>query len=339
MDIAEDSGIQCPGDDFALDPVDTRIYRWVLEHRRLDPASMAAALDIPVQDVAVGVERLNALRLIYPLASEPGAGYAVAPATAMAELDAPVQARIRLEQEQMAHHRELLSRFLPPYHEGRHGRGTDLEVIASVEEVRTALNQAADRCRIEVLASQPGGGSRVPAVMQEALGRDQALLARGITMRTLYHHTARFNGPSQAYAEAASQLGGQYRTCHELFGRIIVFDRELAFVPASDNSWGAVAIRQEWLVAYLCEIFEQAWTRATPFTVAATDGLEQVAQDINRTIVELLAAGLKDETIARRLGMSLRSARRHIADIMQQLNAESRFQAGVAAARAGLLPD
>jgi DNA-binding CsgD family transcriptional regulator len=175
--------------------------------------------------------------------------------------------------------------------------------------------------------------------MQEALGRDEQLLSRGVSMRTLYHHTARFNTPSQAYVEAASRLGGQYRTCHELFGRLIVFDRELAFVPASDFSWGAVAIRQEWLVAYLCEIFEQAWAHGRPFTAATDEGLERVAQELDRTIVELLAAGLKDETIARRLGLSLRTARRHIADIMQQLSAESRFQGGVAAARSGLVPD
>ncbi|MFG2563755.1 LuxR C-terminal-related transcriptional regulator [Streptomyces sp. NPDC048496] len=137
--------------------------------------------------------------------------------------------------------------------------------------------------------------------------------------------------------EAASPLGGEYRTAHELFGRVIIFDRELAFIPAGDGSWGAVAVRQESLVAYLYEIFEQAWSSARPFSAAAEDGLEQVSQEIDQTILRLLAAGLKDETIARRLGMSLRTARRHIADIMGQLEAESRFQAGVAAARAGRL--
>jgi DNA-binding CsgD family transcriptional regulator len=328
--------------DLGLDPVDTKVYLWVLEHRRVDPESIAAALSIPLQRAAAAVKRLSALRLVSSLpseASEAGVGYAVAPEVAMAELVAPGEARIRQEQEQIAHSRALLFQFLPHYYGRQQANGAGVEVIPTLAEVRTALTQAAKRCRAEVLASQPGGGSRVPEAMQEALARDEALLTRGITMRTLYHHTARFNGPSQAYVEAASRLGGQYRTSHELFGRIIVFDRELAFVPASDNSWGAVAVRQEWLVAYLCEIFEQTWTRARPFAVAATEGLEQVAQDIDRTIIELLAAGLKDETIARRLGMSLRTARRHIADIMEQLDAESRFQAGVAAARAGLLPD
>lgn len=320
-------------------PIDMRVYRRVLEERCVDPAVVAAALDVSAEEAAAALGRLFALRLVFGVPSSPGAGYAVAPEVAMAELAAPIEARIRQEQEEMARGRETLSQFLPHFHAQGSAHGSGIEVIHSLAEVRTALNRAAERCRTEVLTSQPGGGSRVPEALQEALARDEALLGRGATMRTLYHHTARFNGPSQAYVEAATRLGAQYRTCHELFGRVIIFDRELAFVPASDGSWGAVAIRQEWLVAYLCEIFEQAWTRARPFAVAAAEGLEEVAQDIDGTIIELLAAGLKDETIARRLGMSLRTARRHIADIMQRLDAESRFQAGVAAVKAGLLND
>ncbi|MGI5530482.1 response regulator transcription factor [Streptomyces syringium] len=64
-----------------------------------------------------------------------------------------------------------------------------------------------------------------------------------------------------------------------------------------------------------------------------------MAKELDHTIVRLLAAGLKDEAIARRLGMSLRTARRHIADIMETLGAESRFQAGMLAARAGMTDD
>lgn len=37
---------------------------------------------------------------------------------------------------------------------------------------------------------------------------------------------------------------------------------------------------------------------------------------------------MKDEMIARRLGMSLRTCRKHIAESMETLGASSRFQAG-----------
>ena len=52
-------------------------------------------------------------------------------------------------------------------------------------------------------------------------------------------------------------------------------------------------------------------------------------------LLQLLAAGQKDEQIARALGMSLRTVRRRVADLMTELGSDSRFAAGVEAARRG----
>ncbi|GHH85700.1 hypothetical protein GCM10018793_54740 [Streptomyces sulfonofaciens] len=320
------------------DPLDSDIavYSWVLEHRAVDQQAIAETIGITPERVRSSIERLFRAHLLHANPEDPSDVYAVAPETATAELAAPLETHIRENERRIAVMRETLSRFSPYYHRRRSPREA-LEILENVQDVRNALNRASERCREEVLSCQPGGGSRVPEAMQEALLRDQAMLERGIVLRTLYHHTARFNGPSQAYVAANSDLGGQYRTSHELFGRLIVFDRELAFIPVQDDSWGAVVIREASTVAYLCQIFEQTWDRATPFADPVGQGLEEVSREIHETIVQLLAAGIKDEAIARRLGMSLRTARRHIADIMEQLEATSRFQAGANAAARGLL--
>jgi DNA-binding NarL/FixJ family response regulator len=47
----------------------------------------------------------------------------------------------------------------------------------------------------------------------------------------------------------------------------------------------------------------------------------------------LLASGMKDEAIAHHLGWSHRTTRRRIATLMASLNADTRFQAGLYAAR------
>jgi DNA-binding NarL/FixJ family response regulator len=47
--------------------------------------------------------------------------------------------------------------------------------------------------------------------------------------------------------------------------------------------------------------------------------------------------GAKDETIARQLGVSLRTVRRRVAELMDELGASTRFQAGMEAVRRGLL--
>ncbi|QKV94772.1 helix-turn-helix transcriptional regulator [Streptomyces sp. NA02950] len=59
-----------------------------------------------------------------------------------------------------------------------------------------------------------------------------------------------------------------------------------------------------------------------------------------REVLTLMAEGYKDDAAARKLGLSVRTYRRYVADIMRDLKVESRFQAGVRAARAGLMePD
>ncbi|MEK8226814.1 helix-turn-helix transcriptional regulator [Oerskovia sp. M15] len=49
---------------------------------------------------------------------------------------------------------------------------------------------------------------------------------------------------------------------------------------------------------------------------------------VQASILSGLSAGLTDEAIAGRLGISVRTCRRHVATLFQVLGATSRFQAG-----------
>ncbi|MBB6170948.1 DNA-binding CsgD family transcriptional regulator [Nocardiopsis mwathae] len=57
--------------------------------------------------------------------------------------------------------------------------------------------------------------------------------------------------------------------------------------------------------------------------------------DLRQQILCYLALGYTDEQIARRLSLSVRTVRRRIADVMEELNATSRFAAGVKATQEG----
>lgn len=59
--------------------------------------------------------------------------------------------------------------------------------------------------------------------------------------------------------------------------------------------------------------------------------------EADRALLHLLHAGLKDETIARQLGLSERTLRRRITDLTTRLGATSRFQAGAQVVRRGWL--
>jgi DNA-binding NarL/FixJ family response regulator len=57
----------------------------------------------------------------------------------------------------------------------------------------------------------------------------------------------------------------------------------------------------------------------------------------DQSVLTLLAAGATDTAIAHQLGISLRTAQRRISDIMTALGTETRFQAGIQAAKRGWL--
>ena len=56
-----------------------------------------------------------------------------------------------------------------------------------------------------------------------------------------------------------------------------------------------------------------------------------------RLLLSQLAGGAKDEQIARAMGLSVRTVRRRVADLLDELGVSSRFQAGAEAVRRGWL--
>ena len=93
-----------------------------------------------------------------------------------------------------------------------------------------------------------------------------------------------------------------------------------------------INVRQRAIVELITSYFEELWRRALP---AAE--LEDLPSADRRLLLEELARGAQDEQIARRLGVSLRTVRRRVAELLDVLGATSRFEAGVEAARRGWL--
>ncbi|WP_307164519.1 helix-turn-helix transcriptional regulator [Streptomyces rishiriensis] len=208
-----------------------------------------------------------------------------------------------------------------------------VEVVDRLSDVITLIEQASAECEHEMISCQPGGG-RPTEELEQAIARDTALLTRGVRMRTLYQHSARRHAPTQAYAERVSLAGAEVRTMTELFGRVIVFDRRIAFVPHHQCRGGAAVVRSPAAIGFLVNAFDRAWDLAVPF--GEPEHTPVAVDDLRQGILRLLSKGLKDEVIARRLGISLRTCRKHIADLFQELGADSRFQAGYLAATRGL---
>lgn len=85
-------------------------------------------------------------------------------------------------------------------------------------------------------------------------------------------------------------------------------------------------------------VFEAWWAQATDLRPVHTHAGQSAVSEVNseeKLILRMLGDGYKDETIAKKLGISVRTVRRKISCVLQRMSAESRFQAGVQAAQRG----
>ncbi|MCX4752061.1 helix-turn-helix transcriptional regulator [Kitasatospora purpeofusca] len=357
---AADAAATIPG----VDSVAVTLYRWTVVHGRLTPATLAQAAaetGIGEPDCRRALAALTEACLLQavpaavpavvpddgrsagpgPAGSEPVGWQPVSPQAATAQLlsdrDTALRAQeeaLRAQRRRIQQERDGLAALVPVYLQARQHafpQGT-IDHLPDKFAVRALLCDVIDSCRSEVLVSKHGG-SFPPAALREALPRDLALLGRGIRMRSLYQHATRFDQPTRMHAEQLIGAGAEVRTLPEVLPQMIIVDGALALLPA--RSGGALVIREPDLLAYLLDVFARDWENATPFATGP-QAAHDIAVTVKQSILVLLAKGLKDESIARRLGISLRTCRRHVSEILEGLGAHSRFQAGVFAERRGL---
>lgn len=208
-------------------------------------------------------------------------------------------------------------------------------VIESGHAVRAALDDYTSTCRFEVAACQPGG-PRPHDVLAEARIRDESLLRRGIKLRSLYQHSARFDGPTIDYATAMTKAGAQIRTATTLPPRMIIIDGVTAFLPLHDHPTGAALVHDPSVASFLTAVFDGAWEDSFPFqtgTTASSVTLDATQQKL----VLLLAEGLTVASIASRLGVAERTCQAYIKALFSRLGVNDRFQAGAMAQALGLV--
>ncbi|GAB7185319.1 hypothetical protein ATKI12_5150 [Kitasatospora sp. Ki12] len=321
------------------------VYEWAVRHRGFEPADrgrIADELGLTEAQCRRAVDLLVALCLLVQRPGEgPGRLAAVGPEAAAARLTGQAEARLRVEEAELGRRQAELARLRaevaslePVYHSQGGGSDGSVRLLEDRHVVRSALDSVLGAAREEVLAVQPGGG-HPRAALVEALPRDLDMLERGVRLRCVHQHLTRFDHPTRSYTELVIAAGAEIRTRAEVPGRLVVVDRTTALVPARPAGGAALLVREPSLVAYFVRLFEHEWSQAVPYDTAQT-AVRTVSRDVEDVIAVLLAAGEKDDTIARRLGMSTRTCRRHIAELLQRLGAQSRFQAGVLAEREGL---
>ncbi len=165
---------------------------------------------------------------------------------------------------------------------------------------------------------------RMAALVAEAV-------AQGRRSRAIYPMRAVQEAPEALAARAAA--GEEVRVLPELPSRLLVIGDSHAVLPEPLGlaDLPLAVVRQRSVVQATTRWFELLWERAEVAPLAAA----QPPVDLRRFLLAELAAGARDEQIARKLGISLRTVRRRVAGLLAELGADTRFQAGIEAARRG----
>jgi len=165
--------------------------------------------------------------------------------------------------------------------------------------------------------------------------------ARGeaIDIRAIYDHAV-LDTPGTLDALRERIIGGEeVRLMGPVHFSTVIVDESAAVVEFSNidpSGHGSLLVRNKAFVTALVRIMNTLWALAVPMaTEMDRDAGGTASRDA--VILKLMASGATDSTITRRLGISHRTVERRVRHLMDSLGAETRFQAGVEAARQGLV--
>lgn len=322
-----------------LDAAAEAVYRAMLSSPGDGVDALSERLALPEAAVRGALDTLSELALVQPSYEHAGHLRALAPELGMEVLMARQQAELAAQQQRVEASRAAAAQLIAECADLRpQTPSPGVEQLLGLDRIRDRLATLTRELTSEVMTFA-AGGAQTQEAMEAAKPLNAELLARGIRMRTVYLDSIRHHQPTVDYLTWLAERGAEVRTVAALPSRMIITDRTRAVIPvdSDDAAAGAVVLSGQGTITALCALFESTWTAAQPLGPhPARNDKGLTGQET--TTLRLLADGLTDDTIAKRLGVSPRTARRIATDLMERLNARSRFQAGARAVQHGWLP-
>ena len=292
------------------------------------PATLAEDLGAPAEQVRRSVRRLVEIGLALR------DGNAVVPVDPRVALTGLVRER-RTELDQLT---QTIDELSAGFHDRavRTGAERPVETIIGRSAIAARLHDLMARADQEILALD------TPPYVASNSGDSEAetgVLARGVAVRAVYATEVLDHPERITRVRALVQLGEQARVAPALPAKLVIADRREAILPLSDLRAGdadarCAVVHASGLCEALIALFEAVWAQAVPL-FAPRSGANPDLPAEDHAILQCLNAGMKDDVIARQLGISERTVRRRVADLAARLGAASRFQIGAQAARRG----
>lgn len=252
--------------------------------------------------------------------------------------EAAISLLVRREQEELDRVKMVAARLSQQLRSARQLQdiGSLVEVItgADVIDERFERGQRNARTRVRVTDRPPYySGAKV-----EGMDTQRELMSKGLHYQCLYHQSI-FSDPHHIRRTfLAVNEGEEARVLADVPIKLVIFDDDMAMLvlltSGTEHEPAVIIVHPCALLDSLIALFEALWSRGLPIK---PDQPIEGEPEIPHQLLSLLGAGLKDEAIAVEMNVTVRTVRRRISDLYEQLGVHNRFQAGVAAKERGWL--
>ncbi|WP_052443262.1 helix-turn-helix domain-containing protein [Streptacidiphilus neutrinimicus] len=272
--------------------------------------------------------------------------------------DIALEALVRGREAELVRLRGRVEELMRGYRHGQRAARPEelIEVVSGRESIAACWRslQSGARGSLRIL-------DKAPHVLVSTPQDEAVVLRRGVRVDVIYEHEAVRDARQLAAIRDCMALGEQSRMLPTLPFKLALVDDRWALLPVSTGTVldSALVVRRCSLLDALSRLFTLCWSQAMripraqpeqerepeadPPSRAGAGGGDRAADALaeplrrRRELLTLLAAGLTDESIARKLGVSTRTVQRLVREFMDSCGARTRFQAGVQAAREELI--
>ncbi|GHD90692.1 helix-turn-helix transcriptional regulator [Streptomyces naganishii] len=308
-----------------LDDRHESAYRALVSVGAAEVPDLARRLMLGEKDTEQALRRLERHGLAAQSSARPGRWVAAPPAVALGAL--LTQRRHELEQAELA--TALLAEEYraaaaePAVHDL-------VGVVTGASAVAQRFLQLQLGATEEVCALVTGRPVAVSSTENDA---EEQAAGRGVRYRVVVERAVLDLPDGLTELTTALERDEQVRVADSVPTKLVVADRALAMVPLTSHTAepAALVVHAGGLLELLSGLFESVWREALPLRLGASGVTEQApdgpdAADLE--VLSLLLASLTDASVAKQLGLGLRTVQRRVKRLMELTGVTTRLQLG-----------
>lgn len=316
-----------------LGPVEEQVYDLLLTHARLSRTDVLASSDVRAEVLEQALDTLVVKGLVRRRAGAEAEFVVAPPEYAIEVLIGQQMTALQAVRENAAELAARRRRATPQV-----DPAGLVEVVSGGDSVRQLWHQVVRTAREEICVfDTPPYAVGVDETMEK---QEERIARDGVRFRTVFERSL-LESPAHVRRILTGVAGGEEGRIARVPLKLVIIDHEWGLLPltvaGSETPEASVIIHRSVLLDSMIALFESVWENAVEVRTDAEPALPGAGTVELKQLARLLATGMTDIGIARHLGVSERTVRRRIKDLLDELRVHSRFQAGQRAHERGWL--